>query len=87
MAVRLPTLNKILKPNYRAPPSLPIDLEESLLPPVKSSSTFTKKPHYIIVLTKEAKPKKNINGNIGEQNIVLRKRIKKTIKNLYRLYS
>ena len=71
------TLNKTLKPNYRAPPSLPtdigeslsppIDLGESLLPPIKSSNTSVKKkPYYITVPAKEAKPKKKINGNIGE---------------------
>ena len=33
-----------------------------------------------MVPTKEAELKKNINGNIGEQNIVLGKRIKKQLK-------
>jgi hypothetical protein len=30
-----------------------------------------------MVSTKEVKPKKKINGNIGEQNIVIKKSIKK----------
>ena len=33
-----------------------------------------------MVPTKEAEPKKNINGDIGEQNVVLGKRIKKWLK-------
>ena len=33
-----------------------------------------------MVLIKEAKPKKNIDGNIGEQNIVIKKRIKKQLQ-------
>ena len=61
-------------------PSLPTDLKESLLPPAESLSTSAKKLYYVIVPTKEAKLKKNINGNIGEQNIVLKKRIKKQSK-------
>ena len=47
-------------------------------PPAELSSTLVKKKlHYEIVPTKEAKPKKKINGNIGEQNIVTEKKIKK----------
>ena len=45
-----------------------------------SLSTSVKKPHYIIVLTDEAKPKKKINGNIKEQNIVKEKRLKRQLK-------
>src|SRR6266700_93491 len=86
LALGLLTLNKTLKPNYRAPLSLPIDIKESLspptdpgeslLPPIESSNTLVKKkPHYITVPAKEDKPKKKINGNIGEQNIVLGKKI------------
>ena len=33
-----------------------------------------------MVSTEEAKPKKKINGNIGEQNIVTGKRIKKRLQ-------
>ena len=68
LAPGLPTLNKTLKPTSRASP----------LPPIKLSSiSVKKKPHYKIVFTKEAKPKKKINGDIREQNIVIGKRIKK----------
>ena len=60
------------------PLSLPIDLEESLLPPAKFLNTLVnKKSNYIIVFNKEAKPKKKIVNNIGEQNIIIGKRIKK----------
>ena len=49
-----------------------------MLPPTELSSTLVKKkPHYKMVPTKEAKLKKKINSNIGEQNIVIGKRIKK----------
>ena len=48
-----------------------------LSPPIKSLSTLVKKPHYIIIPIKEAKLKKKINSNIGEQNIVIGKRVKK----------
>ena len=42
-------------------------LEPNLLKPLLSLNTLVKKkPHYIIVLTNEAKPKKNIVSNIGE---------------------
>ena len=62
------TLDKTPKLNFRA----------SLSPPTELLSTLVKKkPHYIIVLTEEAGPKKKINDNIGEQNIVTGKRIKK----------
>jgi hypothetical protein len=60
------------------PLSPPLNLEESLSPPAELSSTLVKKkPHYKIVPTEEAEPKKKINGNIGEQNMVIGKRIKK----------
>ena len=50
----------------------------SLLPPIKLLSTLVKKkPHYKMVFTKKAKLKKKIDSNIGEQNIVIKKRIKK----------
>ena len=63
------------------PPSLPIDLEESLLLPTESLNTSAnKKSNYIIVSNKEAKPKKKIISDIGEQNIVIGKRIKKQLK-------
>ena len=46
--------------------------------PIKLLNTLVKKkPHYIIVPTKEAELKRKINSDIGEQNIVIRKRIKK----------
>ena len=55
-----------------------LNFKVSLLPPIESSSTLVKKkPYYIMVPTKEARPKKKINSNIGEQNIVTEKRIKK----------
>ena len=77
LALRLFTLDEILELNYRAPLLLPIDigesllppidLGESLLPPVKSLNTLVKKkPYYMTVPAKEAKPKKKIDGNIGE---------------------
>jgi hypothetical protein len=53
------------------------NLGKSLSLPTKSSSTLAKKLYYKIVLTKEAKPKKKIDSNIKEQNIVTGKRIKK----------
>ena len=59
------------------PPSPPTNLGESLSLPIELSSTSVKKPYYKIVPTKEAKLKKKINSNIGEQNIVIGKRIKK----------
>ena len=52
-----------------------------MLPPIESLNTLVKKkPYYIIIFTKEAELKKKINGNIGEQNIVIGKRIKKRLK-------
>ena len=67
LALGFLTLDKILEPNYRAPPSLPTDTGESPLPPVESLNTLVKKkPHYITVLAKEAKLKKKINSNVGE---------------------
>ena len=41
------------------------------------SISVKKKPHYEMVSTKEAEPKKKIDGNVGEQNVVTGKRIKK----------
>ena len=61
------TLDKTPKLNFR----------ESLSPPIESLSTLAKKLHYIMVPAKEAKPKKKINSNIEEQNMVTEKRIKK----------
>ena len=47
-------------------------------PPIKPSNTSAKKkPNYIIIPAEEVKLKKNINSNIGEQNIITGKRIKK----------
>ena len=64
------TLDETLKLSFKA----------SLLPPVELSSTLVKKKlYYIIVPTEEARPKKKINSNIGEQNIVTGKRIKKEL--------
>ena len=62
------TLDKTLEPTFRP----------SLLPPAKSLSTLVKKKlYYKIVLTEETEPKKKIDGDIGEQNVVTGKRIKK----------
>ena len=59
LAIGLPTLDKTLEPNYKVPPLLPIDLEESLLPPTESLNTLVnKKLNYIMVFNKEAKLKK-----------------------------
>ena len=77
--------------NYRVPLLLPIDIGESLLPPIdleeslllpiESLNTLVKKkPHYMMVPVGEAKLKKKINSNIGEQNMVTGKRIKKQLK-------
>jgi hypothetical protein len=45
---------------------------------IKLLGTLVKKKlYYKIISTKEAKLKKNINSNIGKQNIVTEKRIKK----------
>ncbi len=51
-----------------------------LLPTKSLNALANKKLHYIIVPAKQAKPKKKINGNIREQNIVTGKRIKKQLK-------
>ena len=78
LAVGLPTLDKTPELNHKAPLLLPTDLEESLSPPVKSLNTLVnKKLNYIIVSNKEAELKKKIVGNIGEQNVITGKRIKK----------
>ena len=48
---------------------------------IKLLSTLVKKKlYYKIVLTEEAKPKKKINSNIKEQNIVIKIRIKKWLQ-------
>jgi len=58
-----------------------INLRESLSLPAESLNTLAKKkPHYEMVPIKEAKPKKKINSNVGEQNVVIGKRIKKRLK-------
>jgi len=58
-----------------------IDLKESLLLPIESLNTLVKKkPYYKIVPIEETKLKKKINSNIGEQNIITGKRIKKRLK-------
>jgi len=50
-------------------------------PLIKTLDTLVKKkPHYKIVLVEEAEPKKKIDGNVGEQNVVIGKRIKKRSK-------
>ena len=60
------------------PLSLLINLREFQSLPTELLSTLVKKKlYYIIVFTKEAEPKKKINSNIREQNIVIGKRIKK----------
>ena len=67
LAVGLPTLDKILELNYKEPPLLPIDLEESLLLPIESLNTLAnKKLNYMMVFNEEAELKKKIIGNIGE---------------------
>ena len=61
--------------------TLELIFKESLSLLVKSlSSSVKKKLYYKMVFTKEAKPKKKIDGNIGEQNIVIGKRIKKRLQ-------
>ena len=45
-----------------------------------SSTLVKKKPYYKIVPTKKAEPKKKIDSNIGEQNIVIKKKIKKQLQ-------
>ena len=50
----------------------------SPLQPTELSSTLVKKKlYYKLVPTKEAELKKKINSNVGEQNVVIEKRIKK----------
>ena len=44
------------------------------------STLAKKKPYYIIVFIKETKLKKKINGDIREQNMVIKKRIKKQLQ-------
>jgi hypothetical protein len=68
LTLGLPTLDKIPE----------LDLLEP--PPLSLNTSVKKKPHYIIVPTNEAEPKKNIVGNIGEQNIVKGKRLKEQLK-------
>ena len=61
--------------------TLELLFKESLSLLVKSLSSLAKKKlYYKMVFIKEAKPKKKIDGNIGEQNIVIGKRIKKRIQ-------
>ena len=67
---RLSTPNKTPKLSFRV----------SLSPPTKSSSILAKKLHYIIIPAEETKPKKKINGNIKEQNVVIKKIVKKQLK-------
>ena len=70
LVLGLLTLDKTPKLSFKASP----------LPPVELSSTLVKKkPHYIIIPTEEAGPKKKISSNIEEQNIVTGKRIKKEL--------
>jgi hypothetical protein len=45
-------------------------------PPPPSSNTSAMKPHYVMVPTDEAEPKKKIDGDVGEQNVVTGKRTK-----------
>ena len=67
-AAGLPTPDKTPEPSSRASPS----------PPAESSSTSAnKKPHYVMVPAEEAEPRKKINGDVGEQNVIKGKRIKK----------
>ena len=53
---------------------------DSLEPPPPSLSTSAKKPHYVMVPTDEAEPKKKIDGDVGEQNVVKGKRLKGRLK-------
>jgi len=77
----LPTPDETPEPNHGAPPSLPTDPGESPSPPAESSNaSVKKKPHYVMVPAEEAEPKKKINGDVGEQNVVTGKRIKKRSK-------
>ena len=70
LAPGLPTPDKTPELSSRVSPSPPIEI---------LSTSVKKKPHYEMVPTKEAEPKKKINGNIKEQNIVIKKRIKKRL--------
>ena len=64
----------LFTPNETPKPSL----KASPLPLAKSLKTSAnKKSHYIMVPTKKAKLRKKIDGNVGEQNIIKGKRIKK----------
>ena len=45
-------------------------------PPLSSNTSAKKKPHYVMVPTDEAEPKKKIDGDVGEQNVVKGKRLK-----------
>ena len=45
-------------------------------PPLSSNTSAKKKPHYVMVPTDEAEPKKKIGGDVGEQNVVKGKRLK-----------
>ena len=81
LALGLFTLNKTLELNYGVPLLLLIDIGESLSLPVESLNILVKKKlYYIMVPAEEVKPKKKINGNVGEQNMVIGKRIKKQLK-------
>ena len=71
LVLGLPTLNKTPKLSSKVSLSLLIEL---------SSTLVKKKLYYKIVPTKETKPKKKINSNIREQNIVIEKRIKKRLQ-------
>jgi hypothetical protein len=64
----LPTLDKTPKPDLLEPP------------PLSSNTSAKKKLYYIIVPTNKAEPKKNIVGDIGEQNMVKGKRLKGQLK-------
>ena len=59
----LPTPDKTPEPN-------------SPEPPLSSNTSAKKKPHYVMVPTDEAEPKKKIGGDVGEQNVVKGKRLK-----------
>ena len=53
----------------------------SPLPPIEFlNSLIKKKLYYKIVPTKEAELKKKINSDIGEQNIIIKKSIKKQLQ-------
>ena len=74
----LPTPDETPEPSLGEPLLLPTNLEVSPSPPAESLKTSAnKKLHYVIVFAKEAEPKKKIDSNIREQNIITGKRIKK----------